>query len=173
MISNWSAVSMSASNNKVNFGMEFNSVPAPLGIPTYGRCVGFNEVTHMVTIGEDCSVMFSYDGQSLRENTTSRMICLNDLISGTGAILTSTCDYALDYAYSARGGAQVCVTSSPSLCLGVAGYSTGDRIEFVSTSNVLFTYIYRGTSSNLSICAEGKVTILPITNYHRCTGGYI
>ena len=153
--------------------MDFNSVPAPLGIPTSGRCVGFDEVTHMVTIGEDCSVMFSYDGQSLRENTTSRMICLSDLISGTGAILTSTCDYALDYAYGVRGGARVCVTSSPNLCLSMAGKSPGDRLEFVSTSNVSFTYIYKGTSLNLFKCAWGKVNVLHITNYHWCTSGYI
>ena len=87
--------------------------------------------------------MFSYDGHSILENTTTRALRLNDLTSGNGALLKDTCEYALDYAYGARGGSRICVTSSPSLCLSAPGYSPGSELEFVDNSDVLFTYIYK------------------------------
>ena len=74
------------------------------------------------------------------------MICLNDLTSGTAAILTNTCEYALGYAYGLRGGSRICVKSSPDLCLGVTGYSPGNELLFDDDSDVLFTYIYEGAS---------------------------
>ena len=105
----------------------------------------------MVIIGVDCTVMFSYDGKLLRETTTSRALCLYDLMSGTGAILTNTCEYELEYAYGLRGGSRICVTSSPNLCLGVTGSSPGNELLFVEDADVLFTYIYKGMLSNITI----------------------
>ena len=119
-------------------------VPAPLGIPTSARCLGFDPSTYSVTIATDCAILFSYDGRSLRESTTSRTLCPNDLISGTEAILASTCVYAIEFEYAALGGSRVCVTSSSDLCLDVMGYSPGNGFRFVNSSTMLFTYIYKG-----------------------------
>ena len=124
--------------------VSYSSVPVPLGIPTSGRCLGFDPDNYTVIIAGDCSVMFSYDEQSLREITTTRTICPNDLTSGTVAILANICEYTLKYAYGTRGGSRICVTISPNLCLDVTGYTTGNVLLFVDSSAVLFTYIYKG-----------------------------
>ena len=60
------------------------------------------------------------------------------------AIPNRTREYALEYAHG-KGGSRICLKSSPSLCLNVAGYSPGSELEFVDNSNVLYTYIYKGT----------------------------
>ena len=122
----------------------YHLVPAPLGIPTSGRCLGVNPTNYTVIIAGDCSAMFSYDGKSLRETTTVRTLCPNNLISGTVAILTNKCEYALEYAYGTRGGSRICSTISPTLCLDITGYTTGNVLLFVDNSTVLFTYIYKG-----------------------------
>ena len=69
------------------------SVPAPLGITTAGRCLGVDQDNYSVIIATYCTVLFSYDGRSLRESTTTRVLCLNDLTSGTVAILSTMCAY--------------------------------------------------------------------------------
>ena len=120
------------------------SVPPPLGITTAGRCLGVDQASYSVIIGVDCTVLFSYDGHSLRESTTTRVLCLNDLTTGIEAILSTMCAYALEFAYAKRGGSRVCVKSSPNLCLDVTGYSPGNMLNFVDNSQVLFTYIYKG-----------------------------
>ena len=142
------------------------SVPAPLGITTSGRCLGFDPHTYTVIIGEDCNIMFSYNGRSLRETATAREICPNDLTPGTGAFLTSKCGYALGYAYGLRGGSRVCIKSSPDLCLDVTGYIPGDTLKFCSNSGVLLTYIYKGMTFSISPIIYG-VTLMIIHIRHR------
>ena len=129
---------------EVPFYVGYFSVPVPLGVPTSGRCLGFDPVNYTVIIAGDCFVMFSYDGRSLRETTTTRTICPRDLTSGNAAILTNTCEYTLEYAYGARGGSRICLTISPNLCMDVTGYNTGNVLLFADSSAVLFTYIYKG-----------------------------
>ena len=134
--------------DSLNSTIDVYSVPAPFGIPTSGRCLGFDPGTYSVAIATDCSVMFSYDGRSLRESTTSKTLCMSDLQSGAEAILTSVCAYAMTFDYAARGGSRVCVTSSVDLCLDIMGYSPRNGLKFDYSSNVLFTYIYNGMSQN-------------------------
>ena len=121
-------------------------VPAPLGIPTSGRCLGFAVIggTHSVVIAADCSVMFSYDGHFLLESTTRQPLCPSNIISGSAAVLLATCTHGLTYAYAERGGSRICTKSSPNLCLSATGYSPGSVLTFVDGSVALFTSIYKG-----------------------------
>ena len=106
------------------------SVPAPLGIPTSGRCLGFDADTYI-----------SYDGPSLRETMTTRKLCPDNLTPGTGAFLTSTCEYAIEYAYGLRDGSRICVTPSHDLCIDVTGYIPGDGLYFDANSDDSHTSI--------------------------------
>ena len=140
----WNAVTHWVFENDVPY-YTFFKVAVPLGIPEEGRCIGFDPNTSVIIIAADCSVMFSYDGNSFRESTTAQSLCPGDLASGSMAILKTTCAHALTYEFLARGGSRVCVASVLNLCLHVTSYSPGNVLEFADGSEKLFTMIYKGT----------------------------
>ena len=122
-------------------------VPAPLGIPMAGRCLGFNSSTNQLIIVGNCFVSISYDGSTLREDATEKVVCPGDLTDGTTAVLTDTCEFDLQYAYASRGGSPVCVMSLPDFCLTTSGHTHGDTLHFTTNIHTKFTYIYDGLSA--------------------------
>ena len=117
--------------------------PAPLGVPTKGRCLDY-DIDFRITTGTDCLIKFSYDGRYLRENSTNRVVCPESTMSGSPAYLSTLCSYTVQFAYGRKGGSLACLTST-SLCLVMSSSTPGTIVTFRDDQYSLMTYIYEGT----------------------------
>ena len=119
------------------------SDPAPLGVPTEGRCLDY-DADFRITTGTNCSIKFSYDGRYLRENYTNRVVCTESTVNGSPLYLSLSCTYTVSFAYTKKGGSTVCLTST-SLCLMMSSPTPGTTVTFRDDQHSLMTYIYEGT----------------------------
>ena len=117
--------------------------PAPLGLPTKGRCFGYDNEFRLTT-GSSCSTKFTYDGTFLREYVTSRVICPENTVSGSSVYLLMSCAYSVDFEYARKGGSTVCLVTTR-LCLAITSSTPGTAVTLRDEQPSLVTYIYKGT----------------------------